>query len=368
MSDVQIPILDMRTEINTLWEPLNAAIQGVLRSTAFINGPDVAALEGECARFLGAKHALGLNSGTDALTIGLRALGVGPGDEVITSSFSFFATAEGILMVGATPVFVDIDPRTFNIDTTKIESAITPRTKAIIPVHLYGQSADMDPVMAIARRHGLRVLEDVAQAFGAEYRGRKTGTMGDAGAYSFFPSKTLGAYGDAGLLGTDDQAVADSVAMLRVHGAKKKYHNEVLGYNSRLDTIQAAILRVKLPHLDQWNRQRNTVARRYHEMLRDVPGITTPHEADYGRHVFHQYTIRVAGGRRDALQKHLADRGIQTMIYYPIPIHRLPLFKGLSVNLPETERAASEVLSLPIWPQIDVATQEAVVKAVKAFA
>jgi dTDP-4-amino-4,6-dideoxygalactose transaminase len=370
MSDVRIPILDMRPEIDTLWQPLNEAIQAVLKGTAFINGPDVAALEKECAAFLGAKHAIGLNSGTDALTIGLRALNVGPGDEVVTSSFSFFATAESILTVGATPVFVDIDPRTFNIDVSKIEAALTPRTKVIIPVHLYGQSADMDPLMALARKRGIKVLEDVAQAFGADYRGHKTGTIGDAGAYSFFPSKTLGAYGDAGALGTNDPVIAESVAMLRVHGAKKKYHNEVLGYNSRLDTLQAAILRVKLPHLDQWNRQRNAVAKRYTEMLKGVAGMTSPHEADYGRHVFHQYTIRVAGGKRDALQKHLADRGIQTMIYYPIPIHRLPVFKGskaADVNLPETERAAAEALSLPIWPQIDIVTQETVVKAIREF-
>jgi dTDP-4-amino-4,6-dideoxygalactose transaminase len=367
MSKVRIPILDLAPEVHSLWEPLNKAIQGVLRSTQFINGPDVVSLEKECAGFLGVARTIGLNSGTDALTIGLRALGVGSGDEVITSSFSFFATAEAILTVGATPVFVDIDPLTFNIDTRLIEAKVTPKTKAIIPVHLYGQAADMDPIMALAKRHGLFVLEDVAQAFGAEYRGKKTGTIGHLGAYSFFPSKTLGAYGDAGLVGTNDQTLADGVAMLRAHGAKKKYHNEVLGYNSRLDTIQAAILRVKLPHLDQWNNARNNAAHRYSELLQGIPGISTPVAVAGCRHVFHQYTIRVAGGRRDALQKDLEGHGIQTMVYYPIPIHKLPLFRDLKLALPEAERASAEVISLPMWPQIEVATQQRVVEAIRTF-
>jgi dTDP-4-amino-4,6-dideoxygalactose transaminase len=367
MSNIQIPILDLRPEVSELWGPLNEAIQSVLRSTVFINGPEVGAFERECAAFLGLGRTVGLNSGTDALTLGLKALGVGPGDEVITSSFSFFATAEGILTVGATPVFVDIDPRTFNIDARQIETKVSPRTKAIIPVHLYGQSAEMDEILSIAKKHRLFVLEDVAQAFGATYRGKKTGTMGDIGAFSFFPSKTLGAYGDAGGVATSNDTLADRVAMLRVHGARKKYHNEELGFNSRLDTIQAAILRVKLPYLDQANLSRNAAARRYNEMLRGVSGITTPFESDDCTHVFHQYTIRVADGRRDALQKSLEAAGIQTMVYYPIPIHRLPLFTNLKLDLPETDRAAAEVLSLPIWPQIDPATQERVVAAIGSF-
>lgn len=356
----QIPILDLSAEIEALWDELNAAIQRVLRSGRFILGPEVEAFEREVAEYLGVKHAIGVNSGTDALAIGLRALGIGPGDEVITAPFTFFATAEAISQVGATPLFVDIDPRTFNIDPGLIEEKITPRTKAILPVHLYGQAADMDPIMSLAGKYGLKVLEDVAQAFGGEYKGRKLGTIGHAGAFSFFPSKNLGAYGDGGLIATDDDRVAEVARMLRAHGARKKYYNEVLGYNSRLDELQAAILRVKLPHVDAWNEARRRVAQTYNELLKDVPGVVIPYEATYAKHVYHQYTVRILDGRRDEVQRRLAEAGIETVVYYPVPLHLLPVYEELGCTLFEVDRVAREVLSLPIWPRMELDFQQRV--------
>jgi dTDP-4-amino-4,6-dideoxygalactose transaminase len=366
---MKIPILDLKPQYASIKAEIHAAIDGVLESGAFIMGPDVKLFEAEVAAYLGVKHAIGVNSGTDALVIGLKALGIGDGDEVITTPFSFFATAESISSVGAKPVFVDIDPLTFNLDPKLIEAAITPKTKAIMPVHLYGHPAAMAKIMAIAHKHNLKVVEDCAQSFGARYygdcvgceqscdadvydsiRGKAVGTIGQVGAYSFFPSKNLGAYGDGGLITTDDDAVAETCRMLRAHGAKKKYHNEVLGYNSRLDTIQAAVLRVKLPHIDAWNAGRRRVAQVYNELLADLPGVVTP--AIVEGHVFHQYTIRVLDGKRDALQAKLAEQGIGTMIYYPIPQDQLPVYRGQYANNPTSERYAKEVLSLPIWGEL----------------
>jgi dTDP-4-amino-4,6-dideoxygalactose transaminase len=363
MSEVswkKVPVLDLSSEVEELWDELNAAIQDVLRSGQFIMGPAVNAFETGVAEHLGVEHAIGVNSGTDALVISLRALGVGPGDEVITTAFTFFATAEAISQVGAVPIFVDIDPKTYNIDPALIEEKITPRTKAVLPVHLFGHAADMDPILESAGSHGLAVLEDVAQAFSGEYMGRKLGAIGHAGAFSFFPSKNLGAYGDGGLIATNDDEVAEAARILRAHGAKKKYHNEVFGYNSRLDSIQAAILRVKLPHIDRWNEGRRQVARRYDQMLKGVTGVVTPHQAPYTRHVYHQYTVRITDGRRDAVRNRLGEAGIDTMVYYPVPVHRLPVYDELNTNLPLTEEAAGEVLSLPIWPQLSQTVQERV--------
>jgi dTDP-4-amino-4,6-dideoxygalactose transaminase len=356
----QIPPLDLSTEIESLWEDINGAIQEVLRSGQFIMGPAVGAFEQEVADYLGVKHAMGVNSGTDALVIALRSLGVGPGDEVITTPFTFFATAEAVSQVGATPVFVDIDSRTFNIDSDLIEEKVTTRTKAILPVHLYGQTADMDSVFEVARKHGLLVVEDVAQAFGSEYKGEKAGTLGDAGAFSFFPSKSLGAYGDGGLIATNDDSVAEQARMLRVHGARKKYYNEVLGYNSRLDSLQAAILRVKLPHADAWAEARAGAARVYDELLEGVTDLVLPYKSNDTKHIYHQYTIRIRQGRRDEIKARLAEAGIGTMIYYPVPVHQLPIYADLSYQLPIAEAAATEVLSLPIWPQIQRDVQERV--------
>lgn len=362
MTKSRIPILDLCPEIGALWDDLNAAIQRVLRSGQFILGPEVEAFEREVAAYLGVKHAIALNSGTDALVIGLRAVGVGPRDEVITTPFTFFATAEAVSLVGATPVFVDIDPATFNLNTGLIEAAITDRTKAILPVHLYGRPAEMAPILELAERYGLKVLEDCAQAFGATYRGRKVGTLGHVGAFSFFPSKNLGAYGDGGLLVTDDDVVAEAARMLRAHGARKKYMNEVTGYNSRLDALQAAILRVKLPYIDRFNAMRRQVALRYSELLGDLSSLVVPQVVE--GHVFHQYTVRIPDGWRDAVQQRLGEAGIDTVIYYPVPLHRLPAYVHLGYALPEAEKAAAEVLSLPIWPQMPIWAQERVVKAV----
>jgi dTDP-4-amino-4,6-dideoxygalactose transaminase len=361
----QIPVLDLSPEINELWDEFNAAFQAVLRSEQFIMGDAVKQFEQSVAAYLGVEHAIGLNSGTDALVIGLRALGIGAGDEVITTSFSFFATAEAISLIGATPVFVEIDPRTFNIDVSQIERAITSRTKAIIPVHLYGQACDMDAVMRIADAHGLSVFEDTAQAFSGEYNGRKLSTIGHAGSLSFFPSKNLGAFGDAGMLVTNDAQVSETARMLRVHGSKIKYHNETVGYNSRLDTLQAAMLNVKLPHVDAWSDARQAAALRYNALLGNIAGVVTPCEAGLGKHVYHQYTVRILGGKRDTVKHALAERGISTMVYYPVPMHKLPVYQDMAYRLPITEQAAGEVLSLPIWPQITLETQTIVADALR---
>lgn len=370
-----IPILDLDPEIDARWDELTEAFHRVLRSGQFINGPEVAAFEQEVAGYLGTAHAIGVNSGTDALVIALRALGIGPGDEVITTPFSFFATAESISAVGATPVFADVDERTFNIDPDRIEALVTERTKALLPVHLYGGPAEMGRIMEIAERHGLEVVEDCAQSFGARYPGTAggdgaanegpfTGTIGAAGAYSFFPSKNLGAFGDAGLIATDDDAVAEHARKLRAHGATKKYHNEEVGYNSRLDAMQAAFLRVKLPHIEAQNAGRRRVAETYNRLLAGLEGVVTP-EATRG-HVFHQYTVRILDGRRDAVAEALEAQGIQTMVYYPVPQDRLPVYADLPNRCPVSDRLAEEVLSLPIWPQMQEETQAAVVHALKS--
>ncbi|MEQ1877532.1 MAG: DegT/DnrJ/EryC1/StrS family aminotransferase, partial [Bdellovibrionia bacterium] len=351
-------------EIEMLEKELMTKFQQVLRSTSFILGPNVKAFEEEVGKYLTAKHSIGLNSGTDGLIIALRALEVGPGDEVITSPFTFFATGEAISLVGATPVFCDIEPGSMNINATQIEKLITPKTKAIIPVHLFGHAADMDPIMALAKKNNLKVIEDTCQAIGTEYKGRKVGTIGDIGAYSFFPSKNLGAYGDGGLMTTNDDKLARLCRMLRVHGSEKRYFNEMVGYNSRLDEIQAMILRVKLPILDKNNDARRKVAAVYNDLFKGVSGVTTPTEASYTKHVYHQYTIRIAGGKRDHVNQTLAEMGITTMIYYPNPMHKLSVYKHLKANVPETDKAAAEVLSLPIWPQITSSVQATVVKAI----
>jgi dTDP-4-amino-4,6-dideoxygalactose transaminase len=382
-NQLKVPILDLKPQYNSIKTEIHEAIDRVLESGAFIMGPDVKLFEEEVAKYLGVKHAIGVNSGTDALVIGLRALGIGEGDEVITTPFSFFATAESISSVGAKPIFVDIDPRTFNIDPTKIAEKITAKTKAIMPVHLYGQPAAMTQIMAISQAHGLKVIEDCAQSFGARYMGncvgcgescsdelravltgKQTGTIGDVGAYSFFPSKNLGAYGDGGLIATNDDNVAEVARMLRAHGAKKKYHNEILGYNSRLDTLQAAILRVKLPYIDKWNEGRRRVARNYWDLLADVEGVTAPDVVD--GHVFHQYTIRVADGKRDELAQALNEQGIGTMIYYPIPQDRLPVYLGQYPALAVSESLTGEVLSLPIWPELEHDIQKQIVLSIKS--
>jgi dTDP-4-amino-4,6-dideoxygalactose transaminase len=363
--DEFVPMLDSKPQYATLKPSIEDAVNRVLQSGQFVMGPEVRAFEREVARYLDTRYAIGVNSGTDALFISLHALGVGPGDEVITTPFTFFATAEAISHVGATPVFVDIDPRTFNLDTELIEEKITPRTKAILPVHLFGHGVDMTPILALAEKYEIFILEDVAQAFGGKFRGRKLGTIGDVGAFSFFPSKNLGACGDGGLIATNDSKVAELAQMLRVHGAKVKYRNEVVGYNSRLDELQAAILRVKLPYLDQWNAQRRRIAERYNELLEDLPDIAKPIEAAYVEHVYHQYTVRIMNQRRDEIMEKLTKAHISTTVYYPVPVHALPVYSDLPFDLPQAWKAASEVLSLPFWPQISPAVQERVADSLR---
>lgn len=362
----RIPVLDMSHEIQSLKPQLMSAIEAVLDRGAFIMGQNVNDFEREAAEYLGVDYAIALNSGTDALVIALLACGIGEGDEVITTPFTFFATAEAISRVGAVPVFVDVDPGTYNMDISLLEAAITERTKAIIPVHLFGQSIDMDPVMELAKQRGLIVVEDVAQAFGGEYKGRKVGTIGDMGCFSFFPSKNLGTYGDGGLVVTKDPGLAELAAMLRAHGSKKKYYNELIGFNSRLDEIQAAILRVKLPYIDLWNEGRHQASERYRQLLEGIEGIVLPVEEDYSKHVYHQYTIRVLHARRDELQAKLLAEGISTMIYYPLPVHQLPVYQSMNLSMPVAESLSSEVLSLPIWPQIEVSTQRYIADKIRA--
>lgn len=349
----QIPILDLQPQIQAHWDEFNAAFQRVMRSGQFILGPEEKAFEQECAAYLGVKHAIGLNSGTDALYIALRGLGIGPGDEVITTPFSFFATAEAISHVGATPVFVDIEEDSFNLSPDLIEAVVTSRTKAIIPVHLFGRPCDMDRILAIAEKHGLNIVEDCAQSFGATWKGKQTGSMGAYGCFSFFPTKNLSAFGDGGMLTTDDDELAAKARMLRAHGSRKKYHNESVGYNSRLDEMQAALLRVKLPHIDEWNGLRRAVAQAYWDRLSSDPNLVLPDIVD--GHVFHQYTVRVKAGRRDKLQTALTQAGVGTMVYYPLPIHHLKLYQEshAKTHCPVAEQTANEVLSFPIWPEMD---------------
>lgn len=354
-----IPMLELAAEHAVYRGELLEAIEAVVDHGQYIGGPEVKAFEEEAAAYLGTAHAIGCNSGTDALVLALRALGVGPGTEVVTTPFTFFATCEAVSAVGAEPVFVDIDPDTFNIDVEQACAAVTDRTSAVIPVHLYGQPAELAPLLAL----GVPIVEDTAQAFGARYGAAAAGTLGAAGAFSFFPSKTLGGMGDGGMVTTADDDVADRCRMLRSHGSRRKYHNEAIGYNSRLDTIQAAVLRVKLRRVDDANKARGRVAERYDLLLRDVAGVTTPTIAPGRTHVFHQYTVRIADGKRDAVQEALAAQQIASMVYYPVPCHQLPIYAGLGYHLPHAEQAAAEVLSLPISPAMPDESIERVVDA-----
>ena len=362
----RIPICDLLPDIEAHWDDFNAAFQQVLRSGRFILGPIVEAFEEEAAAFLDIKHAVGVNSGTDALIIGLRSLDVGPGDEVVTASFSNFATAEAIEVVGATPVFADIDENTFNIDPRDVAQRITTKTKALLPVHMFGLPAGMTELMQIAADYGLAVIEDCAHSFGAclnnanskdwaisqqPSNGTKTGTIGHVGAFSFFPTKTLGTFGDGGLLVTDDDGIADTARVLRIHGSRAKYFNETVGYNSRLDAIQAAMLRVKLPLLDQAIDRSRRLARFYDNKLASIPGIVLPTRSE--GHIYHQYTIRVLDGKRDRLKTGLSQAGIDTMIYYPAPLDQIPLYAGRSTTNRVGARISKEVLSLPLWPAMD---------------
>lgn len=369
-----VPALDLKSQYATLREEITAVLLRVAESQYFIMGPEVAALESEFAAAYGVSHAIGCASGSDALLLPLMSWQIGPGDEVITTPYSFFATASAIWRVGAKPVFVDILPDTFNIDPKQVEAAITPRTRAIIPVHLYGQVADMDAIGNLAKRHSLYVLEDAAQAVGAQYRGKFAGTMGDATAFSFYPSKNLGGFGDGGLMTTNDQALAKSLARLRAHGMEPRYYHHEVGINSRLDAIQAAVLRVKLPYLQNWTNGRRMVAERYRNLFETaklIPWVQLPTESPDCLHVYNQFVIRVPEASRDALRTFLGERKIGTEIYYPVPLHMQACFAALNHkpgDFPQSELAARESLALPMYPELDEDAQATVVNAIREFA
>ena len=375
----KIKFLDLTFQYKSIKKEIDAAIKRVLESGHFIGGEEVENFEKEIAKFCGIRYAIGVNSGTDALFLSLKALGVGPRDEVITTPFTFIATAEVIANCGAKPVFVDIDPKTFNIDPRKIEEYLKSniqypksktKIKAILPVHLYGQMADMSEIMRIAKKYKLYVIEDAAQAIGAEYKGKKSGAIGDLGCLSFFPSKNLGAYGDSGMVVTNNEQLAERIKMMRNHGSspKEKYLNLILGTNSRLDALQAAILRVKLKHLTKWSHERAKKADYYSKNLKGIGDIIVPKISSGRNHIFHQYTIRTK--LRDKLQKYLKEKGIPTMIYYPLPLHLQPAFKYLAYkkgDFPEAEKTAEEVLSLPVYPELTQKDQDFIIKKIKEF-
>lgn len=361
-------LLDLVAQYQTIKQEIDQALEKVVSSGGFVLGQTVEEFEAAVAEYVGVRYGIGVNSGTDALYLALRAAGIQEGDEVITTPFTFIATAEVIAWIPARPVFVDILPDTFNIDPAKIEAAITPRTKAIMPVHLYGQAADMDEILEIARRHRLQVIEDCAQSLGARYRGRQTGSLGRIAGLSFFPSKNLGAYGDGGLVLTDDQELARECRLLRQHGSEQKYYHLKIGVNSRLDAIQAAVLRVKLGHLEDWNRKRRERAAYYDQNLKGVGDIIPPKVRDYNQHIYHQYTLRT--DRRDQLLKHLQERGIPHAVHYPIPLHLQPAFSYLGYgpgSFPLAEQAAQRVLSLPIYPEITSKQQDRIIEAIAEF-
>jgi dTDP-4-amino-4,6-dideoxygalactose transaminase len=370
---LNIPQVDLKAQYSSIKDEIDDAIRGVVTSGQFILGPETKALEPEMASYLGVSQAVGVASGTDALHLALLAVGIKPGDEVITTPFSFIATAEAITHCGTVPVFVDIDPRTYNIDPAGIEAKVTKKTKAILPVHLYGQPADMGPILELAGKHNLKVVEDCAQALGAEYKGKRVGSLGDAGCLSFFPSKVLGAYGDGGMVVTNNPETAEKVTMLRNHGSQKKYFSSVPGFNSRLDELQAAILRVKLRHLDKWLELRRQKAALYSRLLKQINGVQPPHEAPDCRHIFNYYTIRLENRKlnRDRLKEYLNSQGIATAIYYPLSLHLQQVYKPLGYkagDLPESERAQEEVISLPMYPELGDDKIEAIARAIASFA
>lgn len=373
---MRVPFINLKAQYEGLRGEMEEAIKEVLESQRFILGPKVRALEEALAHYIGVKEAIGVASGTDALVLSLMALGVGEGDEVITTPFTFFATAGAIMRVGARPVFVDIDPRTYNLDPSLLEERITPRAKVILPVHLFGQCADMGPILEVAERHGLKVVEDAAQAMGADYTvdssPRRAGSMGHLGCFSFYPTKNLGGAGDGGLVVTGEEELAERVRLLRVHGARRKYEHELVGINSRLDELQAAVLLAKLPHLEEWTAKRIAKAHRYDELFAEADhealGIGLPVVEYRNRHVFHQYVIRVP--HRDALRSHLQEVGVETEVYYPLPLHLQPCLQSLGYregDFLQAEKAAREVLALPIHPELTAEEQEYVVEQIVQF-
>ena len=365
---MKVPFLDLKAQYDSIRDEIENAIQQVLDNTAFAGGPFVAKFEEEFASFCQCKFAVGVSSGTSALWLVLSSLGIGQGDEVITTPNTFIATAEAISFCGATPVFVDIDEHTYTLNPELLERSITPKTKAIIPVHLYGQTADMDPLMEAARAHGLFVVEDACQAHGAEYKGRRAGSIGDAGCFSFYPGKNLGAYGEAGAVVTNNAELAERIRMLRDHGQSKKYYHSIIGWNARMDGIQGAVLSVKLKHLTIWNEARRKNAQLYNNLLADTPYVVTPIEADYAKHIYHIYAIRIQD--RDTFITKLAERDIYCGIHYPIPIHLQDAYKFLdnrAGSFPIAEKCAEQLVSLPMFPELIQEQVERVCREIKRF-
>lgn len=374
-----IPPFDLTEQYKILSEEVGSTVLDILASGRYINGPVVERFEQQFANYIGTAHCIGCNSGTDALYLALRALQISPGDEVITTPFTFIATAEVISAIGAVPVFVDINPDTFNLDIHQVEAAITERTRVIMPVHLFGQPVDMTALMAIARSYQLYVIEDCAQATGAEWAGSKVGSIGDIGCFSFYPTKNLGACGDGGAVTTQNEAIASTIRILRDHGRKSGYYHERIGVNSRLDAIQAAILQIKLRYLDTWNTQRQAIASRYYTLLQHLPGVIAPQAIAGGTSVWNQYTIRVqrsdlnhSGDRpsqyRDEVRQRLQQQGVGSMVYYPLPLHLQPVYAPLDYQVgqfPVSEQLSQEVLSLPMFPELSATQQEQVVYALK---
>ncbi len=375
---MKVPFFDLTPQSSLIEEEIKSAFNEVFKTQQFIMGPQIEGLEKTIAGYCQTPHAMGVASGSDALFLALMALGIGPGDEVILPPFTFFATAGSVSRIGAIPVFVDIDPDTYNIDPTKIEEKITKKTKAVLPVHLFGQCADMDPILKISKEKKLYVIEDAAQALGSEYnpptdsKGRRAGQIGNLGCFSFYPTKNLGAFGDAGMVVTNDSLLAEKVRILRVHGSQPKYYHKWIGINSRLDTIQAAILLVKFKYLEKWTETRQRLAKKYQELFRDllslVEDLRLPFIQYTNRHIFHQYVIRVP--KRDQLRKFLSEEGVGTDIYYPLPLHLQECFSFLKYRrgeLPVSEKASEETLALPIFPELTENQQEKVVERIKAF-
>ncbi|HEV2802851.1 MAG TPA: DegT/DnrJ/EryC1/StrS family aminotransferase [Pyrinomonadaceae bacterium] len=369
---MSVPFVDLQAQYRAIKGEVDEAIGRVLENAAFILGREVEAFETAFADYLGARFCVGVNSGTAAIQLAVTACGVGAGDEVIVPANTFFATAEAVSTAGATPVFVDADPVSYTIDVNKIEAAISERTRAIMPVHLYGQAADLDPIFRIAARHNLVVIEDAAQAHGATYKGRRVGARGHANCFSFYPGKNLGAYGEGGAVVTNDAEVARQVRLLRDHGSERKYRHDIIGYNFRLEGLQGAVLGVKLKHLDDWNELRRAHAARYNDLLsglNDNGALTLPREMDYARHIYHLYVVQTEA--RDALQQHLAAAGIQSGIHYPVPVHLQPAYASLgrrAGDFPVAERLAARVLSLPMFPELTAEQIERVAERVRSFA
>ncbi len=366
-----IPFVDLKAQYDSIKNEIDGAIQNVLDNTSFIMGEELEKFEEEFALFCNTKFAIGVANGSDALILALRACEIGKVDEVITVPHTFIATTEAITHVGGKIVFVDIDPKTYTIDVSKIEEKINDKTKAIIPVHLYGQSADMDPILDLAKKYDLKIIEDAAQAHGAEYKGKKVGSMGDVACFSFYPGKNLGAYGDAGMEVTNSEEITNKIKLYRNHGRiNKKYEHDIEGYSSRLDNLQAAILRVKLRYLNKWNENRRRNAKKYNELLNNIDGITTPYEADYAKHVYHLYVIRVEKESRDKLREELRSKGIATGIHYPIPLHLQPAYNYLGHkkgDFPITEKVSQEILSLPIFAELSDEQIEEICYCIKNF-